>query len=207
MNSFFIDDKFKTNLDPEFYDASLNRGTVFQYDVYNLAILIANTNHKIIDAGCGDFMKLLPFLYNNMEVIGIDLKKNIEFAKQKFVNNINFIEHDLETGLPSFFDLQFDSNDLIICADVIEHLVDPTKLLFDLKATECKIVISTPDRKSCRNDVKVPINKCHVREWSFEEFSKLIESFNFKIHFMGYTANRYNTNNRHQFHTMTMVIN
>jgi hypothetical protein len=80
--------------------------------------------------------------------------------------------------------------DLLICADVIEHVKNPDALLDFIKRAKPKtVVISTPDR-----DVLVelfykwyletdpawtgfngpPFNQCHLREWSFVEFENYI---------------------------------
>ena len=69
--------------------------------------------------------------------------------------------------------LSMQGYDLVICADVIEHLVDPDELLGFIERCQPKvIVLSTPDRNKMRPDTRggPPSNFCHVREWAWDEF-------------------------------------
>jgi 2-polyprenyl-3-methyl-5-hydroxy-6-metoxy-1,4-benzoquinol methylase len=76
--------------------------------------------------------------------------------------------------------------DLVICADVIEHVKNPDELIhFIIKMDPEHIVISTPDRdllheKLGRSQTGPPGNTHHIREWSFDEFENYI-SRNFNI--------------------------
>lgn len=70
---------------------------------------------------------------------------------------------------------------MIICADVIEHLLDPDELLRWLSSIPFKkIVFSTPDRSFLVNELRSscemgpPHNPHHVREWNFQEFERYI---------------------------------
>jgi 2-polyprenyl-6-hydroxyphenyl methylase/3-demethylubiquinone-9 3-methyltransferase len=75
--------------------------------------------------------------------------------------------------------------DMIICADVIEHLTNPDNLLNIISnhiSENGIIILSTPDRDMRRglNNLRSP-NKAHVREWNKSELSKYLSSFDFKI--------------------------
>jgi 2-polyprenyl-3-methyl-5-hydroxy-6-metoxy-1,4-benzoquinol methylase len=71
--------------------------------------------------------------------------------------------------------------DMIICADVIEHIKNPDSVLQYFEYLKPKvIVISTPDRDLLLNYNGPPKNPAHVREWSYKEFSEYIGSF-FKV--------------------------
>ena len=75
--------------------------------------------------------------------------------------------------------------DIIICSDVIEHLIDPDLLLNYIKNLSSKnsiIYLSTPDRdrmrgKSCMKSLK----KEHIREWNYSEFKAYIADRGFQI--------------------------
>ena len=55
-----------------------------------------NTNHKIIDVGCGRGRHCIYFNKLGFEVTGIDLsKKSIDFAKKNETNNLKFFVHDM----------------------------------------------------------------------------------------------------------------
>ncbi|MFM7494479.1 MAG: class I SAM-dependent methyltransferase, partial [Acidimicrobiaceae bacterium] len=74
------------------------------------------------------------------KVIAVDLNK-----PQTLLSNAKFIQYDLDKGLPSTIDGKFD---LIICADVLEHLRTPDKLLYELLeqlTTSGKIITSIPN--------------------------------------------------------------
>src|SRR5215831_1019668 len=72
--------------------------------------------------------------------------------------------------------------DLVICADVIEHLPEPDGLLRYLQSiAPCWIVLSTPDRDvvGARYGTMEgpPKNIHHVREWNMPEFRSYISCF------------------------------
>jgi hypothetical protein len=73
------------------------------------------------------------------------------------------------------------SADLVICADVIEHIMDPdlfVKQLLNIRDVKYYI-ISTPDRDTVRGklDYGPPANKHHIREWNLFEFRRYMEQF------------------------------
>jgi hypothetical protein len=83
--------------------------------------------------------------------------------------------------------------DILICADVIEHLVDPDELLNWIQNLNFNyLVISTPDRDKLKlyqwpaeqSQSGPPVNEGHIREWNFEEFEAYISQFfEIKKHF------------------------
>jgi len=73
----------------------------------------------------------------------------------------------------------------MICADVVEHILNPDDLLNHIKQYNFKyLIISTPDRAVLKNMKEYglkawfgpPVNRSHVREWSFEEFSEYLKT-------------------------------
>ena len=76
--------------------------------------------------------------------------------------------------------------DLIICSDVVEHIVDPDELLnFICQFSFKYLVISTPDREKLlymeyygsQSQSGPPVNFAHVREWSFSEFEQYVGNY------------------------------
>jgi hypothetical protein len=69
------------------------------------------------------------------------------------------------------------SADLLICADVIEHIKDPDNLLKFITRANVKIILlSTPERTAVagKYDFGPPENPAHYREWNLEEFKNYI---------------------------------
>lgn len=73
---------------------------------------------------------------------------------------------------------------MIICPDVIEHLINPDNLLRLIKQIanqNTHIVISTPDRDKLRGESCMKSNKKeHIREWNFNEFRTYIDNSGLK---------------------------
>jgi hypothetical protein len=78
--------------------------------------------------------------------------------------------------------------DLVIAADVIEHVQQPDTLLWMIDVIYPKtLVISTPARELLKlgTDDGPPRNLCHVREWSQPEFAAYIgDRFEVVKHFI-----------------------
>jgi 2-polyprenyl-3-methyl-5-hydroxy-6-metoxy-1,4-benzoquinol methylase len=164
-----------------------------QPDVYSTAARVARElgGRQIIDVGCGDGAKLSQ-LHPEFEVVGVDFGRNIEECRRKYPFG-TWIEQDLDR--PDPIAVEPREGAVVISADVIEHLVDPDKLLSQLRALLDKagaVVISTPDRERWRGpeDVGPPVNPAHVREWTAVEFARYLKSRGFERGSVGYTRFR-----------------
>ena len=155
----------------------------FQYHVYEYAgKLFKENNYKsLLDIGAGPGTKI-PHFFNlpSLDLSLID-QPGMENIVSKFCPESQFYGKNLENGA---LDLG-KKFDFIICADVIEHLSNPSSLLKIIK-THLKdtglVILSTPDRDMRRgkNNIQSP-NKAHVREWNREELRRLMEAHEFKI--------------------------
>lgn len=144
----------------------------------------------IIDIGSGDLRKLLP-LHPEFRLIAID---HPQMAAKHYDADlpVQVIGWDFShAGLPPIRETRLQKA-LLICADMIEHLVEPAHLLnllgYWLETAPCA-VLSTPDRDRVRglHDFGPPANVSHVREWNRSEFSQLLRAAGLREWFSGYT--------------------
>lgn len=178
QDNYNIHNGYKSRSNIKFLNTE-ERTDEYQNDVYELAHNIAkNNNYKtIVDFGCGSAFKLFKY-FNDFKKIGYDLEETINFLKTKYPNE--------DWRVSDFSKPILEEVDLLICADVIEHLINPNELInWLLKSNIKKYVISTPDRNLiARNNENYhmgpPWNEHHIREWSFNEFNNYIGRY-FKI--------------------------
>jgi len=138
---------------------------------------------SVVDVGCGPAPKLATLHERNPSVsfVGIDQRSAIDYCRQQYPWG-QWLEEDLArpTRTPSEV-----KGEVVVCADVIEHVVDPDVLLEYLRQRVEPggvIVISTPDRDRLRGpDCRESPNPQHVREWSSIEFQSYLTSRGFRI--------------------------
>lgn len=172
--------------------SSIYSSYYYQFPVYRYAkkLLREKKIKRVIDVGCGTGTKL-AFIHKDLPEVaftGIDQKAAIEYCENNY-NFGNWHVDDIENPDESLGDIKAE---LVICSDVIEHLLNPDVLLVYLKkkvANDGYIVLSTPERdvlrgKSCTNSP----NKFHIREWNLEEFENYLLSSGFRVveHFLQY---------------------
>jgi SAM-dependent methyltransferase len=145
-----------------------------QKEVYQkaLEIVSANNYESVLDIGCGSGWKL-HYYFAGYRTLGLEVPKTLRWLKQQYPDN-DWAESDFRLCLNEPFDM-------VVCADVIEHLFDPDELLRFIKRIDFKrLVISTPERDAIqmyqegRTWNGPPKSNKHVREWSFAEFSTYI---------------------------------
>lgn len=179
-NKFCIENGYVENLAPKYCERK-SKSVKNQLFIYENALKVAKENkfNKIVDLGCGYGDKLM-LLFKDFETIGIDYGKNIDFCIKNYPDR-KWFHLNLEDNVPK----EIYSNALILCVDVIEHLVNPTVLLeylSKLAENDNSLVISTPNRALRKEGVKgPPSGKDHVREWTKEEFQNLLDKFNIKL--------------------------
>lgn len=158
---------------------------LFQHSVYTYArqLLKARHSRRILDIGCGTGRKAARLLIPHATYYrGIDQAQAIEYCKKTITaSNAEFLVDDLEA--PQRRD--GGPYDVIICADVIEHLANPRGLLdlaHETLADDGLFIVSTPERDVLhgRGMTSSP-NPEHVREWNREEFRRLLEANRFRV--------------------------
>jgi 2-polyprenyl-3-methyl-5-hydroxy-6-metoxy-1,4-benzoquinol methylase len=175
---FSIKKGYKHRKKYSYYNDSANTDS-WQNEVYQLAKDFADDNNlkKIIDVGCGSAYKLLHHFGENFEITGLDVDETIDKL------NLAHPNHKWLNGLVT--DYSKLDGDLVICSDVIEHVLNPTELINNIKQiTNAKyLCISTPDRLILNGstDFGPPKNKTHIREWTGKEFKMYLTSLNLTV--------------------------
>ena len=155
----------------------------YQYYVYKRAaeILRAMPTHSVVDIGCGYPRKAQMFLAPISTEITLIDQPSMEALISRDFPEMRFVPYDLEqasTGLDASFDCA-------ICADVIEHLLDPDPLLAMIRKLlkpSGIAIISTPERDMERGVTCATSPKPeHVREWNKNEFANYIKNSGFEI--------------------------
>jgi SAM-dependent methyltransferase len=148
----------------------------YQKEVYQRAARLAQHAgaRAVYDVGCGSGYKLIHYL-GHFDTIGFDVPDSLEFLRRTYPNRK--WEH-----VP-FSDRSYAPADIVICSDVIEHVLDPDELMgFLLAVSKQWLVLSTPDRNReypllSRYQLGPPHTDHHIREWSFREFRRYVERF------------------------------
>ncbi len=192
--TYFLPRNYVERLKPEAYPDE-DDGIVWQCGVYELAEhrYFADEDDgwkmypAIVDIGCGRARKLFEFNGRSIaKLIGYDCAETVAWLKE----NAPWLDArtvDLENG-----SIEAPHGSLVICSDVVEHLVTPDNLLeniFALREQRCTIILSTPDRilQYGSDQQGPPPNRSHVREWTMAEFVLLCESFGLKDGEYSYT--------------------
>lgn len=131
---------------------------------------------SVIDVGTGSGFKLMKY-FKDAETLGTDIGENLRYVKKTYPDR-------KWKSVP--FSKPVQGFDLLICADVIEHIVDPDQLMkFIVGCKPQMVVISTPDRDNLQSMFAdgPPKNLSHVREWTGPEFHAYMNQF---LNVMGY---------------------
>jgi len=204
---YFLKPGYQSRERPDYFLDDLD-GVVYQPDVYPLAMQLARAvgAQTLIDIGCGRAQKLLEHA-SPFETIGIDFGENLAWCRQRYPTR-RWLESDLDRPhkLPvPARDLQ---QSVLICSDVLEHLVHPEYLLSSLRAAlehAPALLLSTPERDLTRGvtDTGPPSNTCHVREWNLSEFARLLDHYGLPLRRIGLTRSDDQSN---LMHTMLAIV-
>lgn len=179
MDSYGLPLEYKINSVPTHY-IDLHETDAYQKEVYvfGQSIMKRYGLHTVVDVGCGSGYKLVKYLGNH-NTIGIETEPCISFLRKTYPSRFW-----LNSGEPEKSFCSYDINvDLVICSDVIEHILDPNNLIAFLQSLNAKYyIISTPCRQRLvdhfgRTPLDPPQNKAHVREWTMNEFKSYISKF------------------------------
>ena len=195
-DNFFIKPGYSSRSSSQYFEDSLvsGGGVLHQPDVYSLAASLGRKfgcTH-ILDIGCGRGHKLVK-LHPEFKLVGVDFGDNILFCGNHYPFG-QWFSHDFEIPMGHFLPQEILEKTLIICSDVIEHLINPAALLNGLSyflEYAPVAILTTPERDLVRgdDDMGPPANPAHVREWNRAELSELLSAFSFQIGFFGLTCN------------------
>jgi hypothetical protein len=186
---------YEARLEPAYFvDDLADQRIIHQPDVYPFAAHIAERYGcaYLIDVGCGRAGKLTP-LGDRFHLIGIDHGANIAWCRDR-TDLTMAIDHDLQRREPLPVSECIVGSSVVICADVIEHLVEPRPLVENLQhlaQVARAVVVTTPDRELVRGaeDRGPPANPAHVREWTLGELAGLLGESGAPVAFAGLTRN------------------
>ena len=160
----------------------MKRAYAIEKDVYEYATKLIDGNQykKILDLGCGYAVKWKNYRKGHVFITGCDYDERILKINNEKFKDIRFMKLDIDAK-----NSEYEKYDMIIMADVIEHLMHPDKALeyiYNSLNDEGIAIISTPERDIARGkDCTYSKKKEHVREWNYQEFETFITSMNFQI--------------------------
>ena len=123
---------------------------------------------SVVDVGCGSGYKLLHF-FGHLQTVGVDVPRTVAWLR---ANKESRTWVEVGNAIPDM-----EGPTLVICSDVIEHVVEPDQFLEYLYALKGDVyVLSTPDRDLVDAGISdgPPRNIHHVREWNHDELIEYV---------------------------------
>lgn len=177
--NYGIREGYTPNLTPKYFIDDQYDGKHWQPDALPIAAHLARAmgRKELVDIGCGRGEKLVKYA-DEFAITGIDYGVNIEYARKHHSVGV-WVNHDIENGFYPYLERSQDK--VFICADTIEHLVNPDPLVTSIRLALLMggyVVLTTPDRE--RNygarHLGQPENPSHVREWTLAELRNWLAS-------------------------------
>lgn len=177
----FDDGKINTYWSDQRIEASIYYH--YQYYVYkkSLRLFLSKAYKSLLDVGCGLPLKTKSFFAPHCNDIVLIDQPSLAQIAQQILPKYKFIPSNLEH-------INFELSkkfDLIICSDVLEHLLNPDNCVAFIKrhiALNGLVVFSTPERDYLRGkDCNYSPKNEHVREWNSSEFGQYLKSHGFRI--------------------------
>jgi GT2 family glycosyltransferase/glycosyltransferase involved in cell wall biosynthesis/2-polyprenyl-3-methyl-5-hydroxy-6-metoxy-1,4-benzoquinol methylase len=191
---YHLKNGYRSRPKPEYFEDTVTEedGIVWQPNVYPFAAAIARhlKCERIIDLGCGHAQKLTQ-LRGEFDTVGFDFGSNLAFCRARYPE-AKWFEADFENRAALGFPPDQAENSVLICSDVIEHMISPEALLgkaHELLEQAKVAVISTPERDLTwgAEHAGPPPNPCHTREWNLGEFCQLLRSAGLTVEYAGLT--------------------
>jgi SAM-dependent methyltransferase len=158
----------------------------WQVPIYRLAarLIRARGLRAVVDIGTGTGTKAYTNLGHLVQLTGWDQASGIEIARSRHPD-AQWMTGDLNDDA-MWQQIAKLEPELVLCADVIEHVDDPIGLLANLRGVlghGASLLISTPDRSLLETGLPLgpPSNQRHVREWTAEEFRQLLAASSLEV--------------------------
>jgi 2-polyprenyl-3-methyl-5-hydroxy-6-metoxy-1,4-benzoquinol methylase len=138
---------------------------------------------RVLDVGMGVGygMNLLSIKANEVYAVDVD-DKAVKFCSE---NNLGKNPKIKELKKYDGYKLPYKDSffDVVTCVDVIEHVEDYDKFIDELmRVAKRAVIFATPNKRpEYTNPDGSPMNHWHLREWSFDEFDKIIKAHATKI--------------------------
>lgn len=163
---------YRHRLDNDYFDAP-SGGDAWQREVYEAAAKEAReTSAQVVyDIGCGSGRKLMQH-FSHLRTVGFDVAETVRKLDQAFP--------DRTWRESSFADTVDEPADIVICADVVEHVPNPNQLMdFLARMKFSRLYLSTPERTLVYgfDQSGPPTNPAHCREWRMDEFRAYVEKW------------------------------
>jgi hypothetical protein len=190
---FFLPAGYVARAAPKYFVDEDALGRTWQPHVYPLAAALARragATH-VIDVACGRARKLVA-LQPEFETVGLDFGANLDYCRSHHAEG-TWVEVNLECPWAGLVPADAVRNAVVVCSDVIEHLVNPTELLRGLAEISLRsraVLLSTPERTRTwgPGHMGPPPNPAHIREWSLDELVELARHHGIALVFAGLTA-------------------
>ncbi len=160
----------------------------YQLHTYKIAADVAKTlalegdSLSCVDFGCGFGRKLVDLIEPVCpKVVGLDVQMRVDSCIHRYPESqIEWKVADFNEPIKSL-----GTFDIAICADVLEHLREPKKLIADILKhlkPDGYVIISTPDVDTISKDVKnVSVNSQHQQFWNEKEFVALLKDSGLEV--------------------------
>ena len=183
MEDFFINNYVINNNPGHHIDVGWRDEGQKEVYIFCRDFMKENNLNYVIDVGCGSGYKLTTIL-GEFNTLGIETEPCYTYLKETYPGFKWHLSGEPEKSFHVYDEIK--DPDVVICSDVIEHIVNPNDLVDYLLSLKSKYyIISTPCREILCNHPKFsnnyknswngpPNNNCHVREWTMEEFKQYI---------------------------------
>ncbi len=156
-----------------YFDDSANTDQ-WQADVYRLGAMLHP--QSVLDIGTGSAFKLQK-CFSNAKRVGTDVARTVDKLRARQIGE--------DWRVSDFTERWAERFDLVILADVIEHLLDPCAALAfavaHLAPVHGAILVSSPARDyltgAYHRPTGLPRNPAHVQEWAHRELVALCADF------------------------------
>lgn len=165
--------------DPKEYSTIVGKGSIVPCQQESYFLAMREYTHEgdiVLDVGFGLGYGMNTLSIKAKEVHGVDVDKKVyDYCNETLIGkNPKIAKISLYNG----YDLDYPDGffDIVTCGDVIEHVEDYHRLIKELlRISKRGVYLNTPNRRpEYTNEDGTPKNYWHLREWSFEEFDKII---------------------------------